>query len=60
MSEEWSVTNTQVSISLIESKKTNKTISLVGMSDENIYQSIICNIRPQDNIFSKEKIINII
>lgn len=60
MSEEWSVTNKQVSISLIDSKKTNKTISLVGLSDEDIYQNIINNIRPQETVFSKEKIINII
>ena len=60
MSEEWSVSNKKVSISLIESKKTNKTISLVGFSDEKIYQNIINNMRPQEKIFSDEKIINII
>ena len=60
MSKEWSVTNNDISISLIDSKKTNKTISLVGLSDEDVYQNIINNIRPQPRVFSNEKIINII
>jgi hypothetical protein len=60
MSEEWSVTNKQVSISLIEAKKTNKTVSLVGLNNEDVYQNIISNMRPQEKIFSDEKIINII
>lgn len=60
MTEEWSVKNKEVSISLVDSKKTNKTVSLVNLTDDEIYQTIIKNIRPQNKLFSEEKIINII
>ena len=60
LSEEWSVTNKDINISLINSKKTNLTFKLFGLNNDEILDIIIKNNRPQSLEFSEEKIINII
>ena len=60
LSEEWSVTNKDINISLIDSKKTNLTFKLFGLNNDEILDIIIKNNRPQSLEFSEEKIINII
>jgi hypothetical protein len=60
LNEEWSVTNTEINVSLIDSKKTNLTFKLVGLSDDEILDIIIKNNRPQTLEFSEPKKITII
>jgi hypothetical protein len=60
LSEEWSVLHPDILISLVAAKKTNKTISLIGLKDEEILKVLKLNGREQDKAFSEPKLINVL
>jgi hypothetical protein len=60
MTGEWSVLNTDISVGLVESKKTNSTVFINNLTKESIYDILVTNKREQINGFSEPKIITII
>ena len=60
MTGEWSVLNPDVSVGLVESKKTNNTVFINNLNKEELLNVLVNNGREQINGFSQPKKITII